>query len=121
MVRIIGVGTAVPHHILRQEQARDLAARYFKRFLPHMDRLTSVFEHAQIDERYFVVPIESWVSTTHSMKERNDMYLREATILGQRAIEEALAAAGLTAQDVDNLLVVSSSGIATPSLDARLI
>lgn len=121
MTRIIGIGTAVPPHIVTQDQARDYAAEHFRRFLPHMNRLTAVFKHAAIDKRHFVVPVEWWDAADHSLPERNDIYLREARIIGQQAIERALSAAGLTPQDVDNLIVVSSSGIATPSMDALVI
>ena len=49
------------------------------------------------------------------------MYLHEATNLAQQAIERALAEAEISAQDVNNLIFISSTGIATPSLDAMLI
>lgn len=121
MARIIGVGTAVPGYVVDQATARDLAAQYFKRYLPFIDRLKVVFDHAAIDKRHSVVPVE-WFSPEHqNLKARNDVYLREATALGQKAIEQALAAANLTPQAVDNLIVVSSTGIATPSLDAHLM
>jgi alkylresorcinol/alkylpyrone synthase len=121
MSEIIGVGTAVPPYVIYQHQARDYAAQHFRRYLPHMNRLTTVFRHAAIDTRYFVVPPEWWDTIAHDLPERNEIYLREATAIGQQAIEHALADAGLAPQDVDNLIVVSSTGIATPSLDARLM
>lgn len=121
MVYIVGVGTAVPPYVIHQDQARELAARYFERYLTHMDRLKTVFKHAAIDTRYFVVPVEWWDTTEHSLPERNQIYLREAARIGQQAIESALDAAGTKVQDIDNLIVVSSSGIATPSLDAILM
>jgi alkylresorcinol/alkylpyrone synthase len=121
MVYIVGVGTAVPPYVIHQDQARELAARHFERYLSHMDRLKTVFQHAEIDTRYFVVPLEWWNTAEHSLPERNQIYLREAARIGQQAIEAALDAAGLIVQDIDNLIVVSSSGIATPSLDAILM
>src|SRR5438552_10479570 len=121
MPRIIGLGTAVPVNVVHQEEARDCAAQQFEQFLPHMDRLATVFQHAAIDTRYFVVPHDWWDDMDHTFGECNDVYLREATTLAQLAIERALEAAEISAQDVNNLIVVSSTGIATPSLDALLI
>ncbi len=121
MSTIIGLATALPPYAISQTMARDMAASHFDRFLRHMDRLTSVFQHAKIDMRYFVTPPEWWLSGPHSFKETNDIYLREATNLAAVAIERALADANVTLAEVDNLIVVSSSGIATPSLDAHLI
>lgn len=121
MSKIIGVGTAVPPYRVEQAVARDFAAEYFRQYLPHMNRLTQVFRNAKIDNRYFVVPQDWWRAGDHTLQERNDIYLEAATALGMAAVENALRDAGLTPTDVDNLIVVSSTGMATPSLDARLI
>ena len=51
----------------------------------------------------------------------NDRYIEEATRLGERALGSALAAAGITARDLDLLIVTSVTGVAVPSLDALLI
>lgn len=120
MSKIIGLGTALPPYATPQELARDFAAIHFDRYLSHMDRLTSVFKNGKIDNRFFVVPHEWW-SVEHSFQERNELYMKWAIELGSQAIDRALADAGLTAQQVDNLIVVSSTGIATPSVDAYLI
>jgi alkylresorcinol/alkylpyrone synthase len=121
MARIIGTGIAVPPYSISQDEARQFATEYFQRFLPHIDRMASVFKNTQIDTRYFVVPKEWWFDERHSLKERNDIYLSEATQIGRDAICAALDNAGIAPQEVDNLIVVSSTGFATPSLDARII
>lgn len=121
MARIIGLSTAVPENKFAQPYLKQLAVEYFGRFIPRIERMASVFDHADIDTRYFVVNEAWWQREDRGFKERNDVYLREATRLLHQAIEKALRQAGITAQQVDNLLVVSSSGIATPSLDARVI
>jgi alkylresorcinol/alkylpyrone synthase len=51
----------------------------------------------------------------------NDRYIDEATALGERALRLALDASGLAAGDLDLLIVTSVTGVAVPSLDARLI
>ena len=51
----------------------------------------------------------------------NDRYIDEATGLGERALRSALTAAGIAATDLDLLIVTSVTGVAVPSLDARLI
>jgi alkylresorcinol/alkylpyrone synthase len=121
MGHIVGVGVAVPQFAVDQTVARDLSAQYFSAYLPHIERMASVFDHAAIEQRHFVVPPAWFANTERSLQERNDLYLSEAVALSEQAVQRALVAAGVTAQQVDNLIVVSSTGIATPSLDARLI
>jgi alkylresorcinol/alkylpyrone synthase len=121
MAQIIGLGTALPPHHMPQPVVKRLAIDYFRDHIPHIGRMAAVFEHAEIDSRYFVVPMAWWEAERHTMRERNEVYLKEAVALIHEAIQKALDAAGVKAQEVDNLIVVSSSGIATPSLDARVM
>jgi alkylresorcinol/alkylpyrone synthase len=51
----------------------------------------------------------------------NDRYITAATSLGEQALRAALSAAELSAADLDLLIVTSVTGVAVPSLDARLI
>jgi alkylresorcinol/alkylpyrone synthase len=51
----------------------------------------------------------------------NDRYIDEATTLGERALRSAMAASGVDPGDLDLLIVTSVTGVAVPSLDARLI
>ncbi|MBX3083750.1 MAG: type III polyketide synthase [Anaerolineae bacterium] len=121
MARVIGLATAVPPYQMSQSAVKKMATDYFRDFMPHVDRMASVFDHADIDTRYFVVSEEWWHSAIPTLKARNEVYLREAVALLGRAIQGALDKANLTPQQIDNLIVVSSSGIATPSLDARVM
>lgn len=122
MTRILGTGIALPPHIITQAEAGQFASLYFNRHMQRMDRLTAVFDHAQIDKRHFVVPFE-WFDTEggHTFTERSAIYVEEATTLAKNALQCALDDSGLQPKDVDTLIVVSSTGVATPSLDARLM
>jgi alkylresorcinol/alkylpyrone synthase len=76
--------------------------------------------NAGVDARHTALPLEEYADLD-GLESSNDRYIEEATALGERALRDALAAAGLTAQDVDLLIVTSVTGVAVPSLDARLI
>ena len=79
----------------------------------------AVFEHTGIEKRHICMPLE-WYAGDHDFGERNTLYIEHALDLAARAIRDVLDAAGLAAGDVDHLMFVSSTGLATPSLDARL-
>jgi alkylresorcinol/alkylpyrone synthase len=83
------------------------------------ERLLPVFDHGGIETRRLCMPLE-WYVEEHSFGERNDRYLEHGESLAAAAITAALARAGLGPRDVDHIVFVSSTGIATPSLDATL-
>ena len=82
-------------------------------------RLLPVFGNAGIESRYSCVPLE-WYEESHGWAEKNRLYLENAITLMESAALDCLSDAGLDVTDVDAVVSVSSSGIATPSLDALL-
>lgn len=88
----------------------------------HLDieRLLPLFDSTDIDRRYICHPID-WFTSPKSFREKNDDYIRWSLELGSQVILQALERAGLKPSDVDYLIFVSTTGLATPSMDARLI
>jgi alkylresorcinol/alkylpyrone synthase len=62
-----------------------------------------------------------WYLEEHGHKERAQVFQREGLALVEQAAHGALANAGLSAQDIDAVVLVSTTGLATPSLDARVM
>lgn len=118
--RLAAVATAVPPYRLDQREVMARAARLFDGAFPDLDRLLGVFDNAAIATRYSCVPIE-WYMRDHGFAERNRLYLENALALIEKAASDALDASGLAPADIDALVSVSSTGIATPSLDALLM
>jgi alkylresorcinol/alkylpyrone synthase len=77
-----------------------------------------VFDNAGIAQRHTVAPI-GWYEGNHGWKERNRLYLEACDALFLDAAGQAIERAGLKPADVDGVVTVSTTGIATPSLDAR--
>ena len=101
---------------------RDAAAAAHQGFASRYDdfeRLARVFENSGIRQRFTVRPLE-WYLEPLGWPERNAAYLEGATQLFFDAAQKALDAAGVRAADVDTVVTVSSTGIATPSLEARV-
>ncbi len=83
------------------------------------DRLSSVFDNALIDKRHTVAPID-WYRLAHGWQERTDLYVAATEALFEDAARQAIAGAGLVPADIDGVVFVSTTGIATPSIDARV-
>ncbi len=62
-----------------------------------------------------------WFREEHDLAERSALYTEAATALSARAAREALQRAGREPADVDAILYVNTTGLATPSIDARLV
>jgi predicted naringenin-chalcone synthase len=83
-------------------------------------KVKKIFEGAAVDKRYSIMtPIE--IFTTTSFEERNDIYMREVIILGEKVLDKALKKANWQPEDLDYIITVSCTGIMIPSLDAYLI
>ncbi len=119
-VRLLSLATAVPPYVLHQREVVERAHHLFQRNGANIDRLLPVYANAGIDTRYSCVPIE-WYQEASGWKARNQLFVENAVDLLRQAAETCLAEAGVAPEDVDTVVAVSTSGIATPSLDARLM
>lgn len=117
--RLNALTTTVPPYPVDQRDAARRAALLFEGH-PEVLRLLSVFDNTGIETRYSCVPIE-WYTQPHGWKERTQLYLNNAVDLLETAANDCLAQAGLDRADIDAIVVASTTGIATPSLDALLI
>ena len=118
--RILAVRSALPdNRYLQAECTRAFATR--GQMTPaerlFLDRVHAA---AEVETRHTALPIADY-GQLQGAGAINDRYIDEATALGERALRRALDAAGLAAADLDLLIVTSVTGVAVPSLDARLI
>jgi alkylresorcinol/alkylpyrone synthase len=85
-----------------------------------VSKVKKIFEGAAVDRRYSIMdPVEVFTAT--SFEEKNDIYCREAIILGKKVLRKALDKAGWKPESLDYIITVSCTGIMIPSLDAYLI
>src|SRR3990170_4086906 len=116
---LLSLATAVPPNRIAQPDAKELGRRAFGGRAALFERLSSVFDNAGIDNRHLVSPPD-WYEHSHGWAERNAIYLRAAEQLFVEAASAAIGKAGLSPGDIDGVVSVSTTGIATPSLEARV-
>jgi alkylresorcinol/alkylpyrone synthase len=119
MSKILSTAVAMPPNNISQSQARDFARSHFDGRAGDLDRLLPIFENSRIDNRQFCMPID-WYMSPKSFKEKNDAYIEWACRLGVEAVEKCLTQVNIKADEIDHIIFVSSTGISTPSIDARL-
>lgn len=118
-VSLLALATAVPPHQIAQSAAAEAARRIYARSFARCPKLADVFLNAGIERRYSVRPLE-WFMAPRGWSERTQAYLDGAGALFVEVARAALDRAGIAARDIDVIVTVSSTGIATPSLEARV-
>lgn len=117
--RLLSLATAAPPIVLSQAEAKDFARELFGRRARDFERMEPVFDNAGIETRRIVQPPD-WYRGDHGWRSRTQVYLEAADALFVEAAERALEQAGLSAAEVDAVVTVSTTGIATPSIEARV-
>ena len=116
---LLSLATAVPPHVVEQSEAKAVAREAFGR-KALFDRLSGVFDNAGIARRNIVAPLD-WYMGNHGWSDRNAVYLDAAEQLFIEAATIAIERAGLMPDQIDGIVTVSTTGIATPSLEARAL
>jgi alkylresorcinol/alkylpyrone synthase len=117
---IFSVGRALPDHYADQEALLAALRALWVRQHFNPARVDDLHRAVKVAGRYLALPIEDYVSHD-TFQKTNDAWIRVALDLGEKAVREALDRAGLTPADVDHIFFVSVTGIAVPSIDARLV
>jgi alkylresorcinol/alkylpyrone synthase len=117
--RLAALATAVPPFALDQDRVTALMQRMFPRSA-RFERLRPVFANSGIDRRYSAMPLD-WFEEPHSWPERNRAYIAAALDLLETVAGRLLDRAEASLDEVGAVVTVSTTGIATPSLDALLI
>ncbi|NUR24375.1 MAG: type III polyketide synthase [Catenulispora sp.] len=117
---IAAVCPALPVH--RHRQADLAAATAELCALPEKRRglLERLYANAGVQTRHTVLPLADY-KRLDGLGPANDVYIEHAVELGSQAVAGALAQAGIQPQDVDLFVATSVTGVAVPSLDARLV
>lgn len=117
-VSLLSLATQTPPNILPQDEALERARMLIGGQFADFDRLAAVFTNAGVHQRQLAMPAD-WYAAPRSYQERAEVYLAVAVDLFVNAATRALDEAGIDAAAIDTIVTVSSTGIATPSLEAR--
>jgi alkylresorcinol/alkylpyrone synthase len=117
---LLSLATAVPEHILKTEDVIVEAARIFGGKHQDFERMLPVYANSGIRRRYSAKPYE-WFRQDKGWPERSEAFLEVGSRIFAEVSGLALERAGLTPAEIDTIVMISSTGIATPTLEARLM
>jgi alkylresorcinol/alkylpyrone synthase len=119
-VIIASVGRAFPEHYY--DQATLIAA--FKKHWAgrhyNLDRLEDLHRHVLVGGRHLALPLEAY-QNLQTFEDSNRVYIETAKEIGAQALLDGLGKANLRPRDVDHLFFITTTGVATPSIDALLV
>ncbi|MBS3739468.1 MAG: type III polyketide synthase, partial [Psychroflexus sp.] len=120
-VKIHSVATQLPKYSQRTWETIPLLKNWLKdedeRYIRKAEK---IFEGAQVDQRYAIMPPED-VFTKTTFEDKNNLYKEAAKLYGKQVLEKALSKSGWKPESLDYIITVSCTGIMIPSLDAYLI
>ncbi|MEH7381930.1 3-oxoacyl-[acyl-carrier-protein] synthase III C-terminal domain-containing protein [Bacillus sp. JJ1533] len=125
MPKVISIGICNPSNKINQTNTTQFIRDLFFEHFPDIDRLIKVFANSEIEERYFSESLE-WYGKELTFEEKNNTYIEKSITYGIKAIQNCLGNENLLEkkidlQEIDAIFFISSSGIATPSIEARIM
>lgn len=119
-MKIAAVGRALPPHYYDQQTLlAALQRRWADRFF-NPERIERLHRNVLVGGRHLALPLEEYEGLT-TWGKANDAWIRVAQEVGGQAVLDGLSKAGLSPGEIDALIFVTVTGVATPSIDARLI
>ena len=115
-VEVLSVATANPPYQLNQAEAAVRARDLY----PHLKKLWRLYDNTCIETRYNCEPIE-WYLRPHSWEERTASFQKNALDLLEKLTRDTTEAAGIELSAIDMIVTNTVTGLAVPSLDAKLI
>lgn len=117
---IVGTATALPSHRYAQRDLAKLACSFLPEGVAKQAAIERFFDHMGVEHRFLALRAERY-SALNGLASRNDAWIEAALGLGERVVRSLLDEVGLRAEDISLLATTTVTGIAVPSLDARLM
>ncbi len=118
-MRIVSVRGVLPDHRYAQKEITDAFASFVLTDGEGRGILERLHGNAQVDSRHLAMPLDRY-ATFRDFGESNDVFIEQGVELGARAVVDALKDVGLTPADVDLVISATVTGLAVPTLDARV-
>jgi alkylresorcinol/alkylpyrone synthase len=119
-MRIASVASAFPKHYYKQEALVAALKNYWRGKLPNPGILDRLDESMKVEGRYTARTLDYYENDMKTWGEANNVWIEVALELGEKSLCLALASAGIEPKNLNAIFVTSVTGIAAPSLDARL-
>lgn len=119
-MQILAVRGVLPRHSYPQEEITDAFVDVIAAAGGLDEQVLRRFHrNAGVEQRSLALPLEEYAGLA-DFTQANDLFIEHAVDLGSRALVDGLKAAGLTPTDVDLVICATVTGLAVPTLEARI-
>jgi alkylresorcinol/alkylpyrone synthase len=119
-MKIVATTTAFPPYYFTQNEVLTALKTYWDKGLENAAVLERLHSRTGVDGRYFCRPLEQYYALD-TWGKTNDVWIETAETLGEQAIRTLLRETGLPPEKIGTIIFVSVTGIACPSIEARII
>ena len=116
---IAAAAGALPEHYYTQDELIGGFVQFWSEQHHNPERLIRLHEAVQVGGRHLALPMDRYMGM--SFGEANDAFIKVGTTSGEQAVRNALREANLEPKDIDVIFTTTVTGVATPSIDARLV
>jgi len=119
-MQIAGVASAFPKQYYTQQEIATALKAQWEGKLANPEVLNRLLSRVGVEGRHLSLPIDKYAEMK-TWGQANDAWIEVAEELADQALCRALTRAGLSVQDLSAIFFVSVTGIASPSIDAKLV
>jgi alkylresorcinol/alkylpyrone synthase len=119
-MKIVAAASAFPPHYYSQDTLLAAMREYWGEKLPHPQTLDRLHLRTCVEGRHLARPLLDYYGF-RGFGDFNNVWIESAVQLGSQALCKAVNIAGVSRGDIGAIFFVSVTGIASPSIDAKLI
>ncbi len=118
MTSLTGISAAFPKNMVYQDDIKELGRKIFA---PQniFKKMEKVYDNSGVKTRYLVNSLD-WYVREHNWAERNSLFKKNAISLLKKSISSTLEKTNTKVEEIGCIIVVNSTGISTPTLDAEV-
>lgn len=121
MPYIHSVAKAFPKHYHSQSEITEMVVNFYQGKVQNVDRIRSFFNSVKVKGRHLAIPLEEYFKITDSFEKKNQAFIRVSLEILEEAMKDLFKKSGLKPSDISLLASTTVTGVAVPSLEARLM
>ncbi len=118
MISINGLSSAFPINEVYQDDIKDIGRKLFSSKI-NFKKMEKVYDNSGVKRRYLTEQL-NWYLNEHNWSERNYLFKKNALSLLKKSIEGTISKTNITPEKIGGIILVNSTGISTPSIDAEI-